>query len=82
MDNIMKVMHTTTKCSHVGTFMYVRKKYDNQLNDEHTVCPDVVFDTLTQNNKTIPHLWPRPDPPEHFSTNKQQSSAALSAEEQ
>jgi len=56
MDNIMKVMHTTTKCSHVGTFMYVRKKYDNQLNDEHTVCPDVVFDTLTQNNKTIPHL--------------------------
>jgi hypothetical protein len=59
MENIMDILHTTSKGKMLNTMekfdIYRETKNNNQMNDGHTVAPNIIFDTiiLKDNDRVI-----------------------------
>jgi hypothetical protein len=75
MNTIMDTVHITIKGRMLNTLerfhIYKETAIDNQINDKHTVKPNIIFDTITRYNPDTGHsnqASPSNHPPVTFST--------------
>jgi hypothetical protein len=54
MENSMEILYTTSKGRMLNTiekfYVYKETKNNSQINDRHTVTPNVIFDTILHKN--------------------------------
>jgi hypothetical protein len=66
-DNIMQVLHHHKKGAHLNTIerFYIHANYvaSNNLNDYHSLFPNIIFDTLLKTHRQYPPPPPTPYPP-------------------
>jgi len=59
-SNIMQVLHHQKKGAHLNTtesfYIHVEHATGNHLNDDHTIFPNKISDTLTKPNSPLPHI--------------------------
>ena len=57
MDNIMEILHTTSKGRMMDTlerfYIFWETKIHNQINDRLTIKPNIIFETIAQDEVTV-----------------------------